>query len=125
MTMRPAQQLTLNFVPGLTSQYRSLREVAAAAVYASRKGVAGVAGDLDMGPTDLTKRLNLEGSEPRPLRVEDLEGIIESTGDCRPIYWLIEKFLRDPESVKQQAVSQLATLLPQLIELTRQAGIRP
>ena len=122
--MPAAQQLTLNFTPGLTAQYRSLREVAAAAVYASRKGVSGVAGDLDMSPTDLTKRLNLDGAEPRPLRVEDLEGIIESTGDCRPIYWLIERFLRDPESVKQQAVSQLAVLVPQLLELARQAGVK-
>lgn len=118
-------QLTLDFRPGLTSQYRSLREVTAATVYSSHKGVAGVAGDLDMSPTDLTKRLNLDSAEPRPLRVDDLEKIIASTGDYRPIYWLIEKFLRDPESVKQQAVSQLATLLPQLIELTRQAGIKP
>jgi hypothetical protein len=117
-------QIALDFTPGLTAQYRSLREVAAAAVYASRKGVSGVAARLDMSPTDLTKRLNADSAEPRPLRVEDLEGIIESTGDMRPIYWLIERFLRDPESAKQQAVSQLATLLPALIELTRQAGIK-
>ncbi len=117
-------QLTLDFTPGLTAQYRSLREVTAATVYASRKGVAGVAGDIDMAPTDLTKRLNLEGSEPRPLRVDDFEGILASTNDYRPIYWLIERFLRDPESVKQQAVSQIATLLPQLSELIRQAGIK-
>jgi hypothetical protein len=121
MTM---SQLTLDFRPGLTAQHRSLREVTAATVYGSHKGVAGVAGDLDMSPTDLTKRLNLDSAEPRPLRVDDLEKIIASTQDYRPIYWLIEKFLRDPDSVKQQAVSQLATLLPQLIELTKQAGIK-
>ena len=117
-------QLTLDFTPGLTAQYRSLREVTAATVYASRKGVAGVAADIDMAPTDLTKRLNLDGSEPRPLRVDDFEGILASTNDYRPIYWLIERFLRDPDVVKQQAVSQLATLLPQLTELVRQAGIK-
>jgi hypothetical protein len=114
-------QLTLNFTPGLTAQYRSLREVAAAAVYASRKGVAGVAGDLDMSPTDLTKRLNIDGAEPRPLRVEDLEGIVASTGDHRPIFWLIEKFLRDPATQQQQAIAQIAQLLPVLNELVTQA----
>jgi hypothetical protein len=58
-------QLTLDFRSGLTAQHRSLREVTAATVYASHKGVAGVAGDLDMSPTDLTKRLNLDSAEPR------------------------------------------------------------
>jgi hypothetical protein len=117
-------QLTLDFTPGLTVQYRSLREVTAATVYASRKGVAGVAADLDMAPTDLTKRLNLEGAEPRPLRVDDFEGILASTQDYRPVYWLIERFLRDPDAMRQQAVSQIAQLLPALIELTKQAGVR-
>lgn len=115
-------QMTLDFQPGLTAQYRSLREVAAATVYASRKGVAGVAADLDMAPTDLTKRLNLDGSEPRPLRVDDLTGILSSTGDLRPIYWLIEKFLRDPESARNQAISQLASLLPTIQALVEQSG---
>lgn len=118
-----SQQLSLSFPTGLTAQFRSLREVAAAAVYASKKGVAGVAGSLDMSPTDLTKRLNPDSAEPRPLRVEDLEGIIAATGDMRPIHWLIERFLRDPEQAKAQAIGQMATLLPQMIELAKQAGI--
>jgi hypothetical protein len=117
-------QLTLNLDLGLTAQYRSLREVAAATVYASKKGVAGVAGDLDMSPTDLTKRLNPDGAEPRPLRVEDLEGILSSTGDFRAIHWLIEKFLRDPSAVKEQAIGQIALLLPQLQELLAQAQLK-
>ncbi len=116
-------QLTLNLDLGLTAQYRSLREVVAATVYASRKGVAGVAGDLDMSPTDLTKRLNVDGAEPRPLRAEDIEGILHSTQDFRPIHWQIEKFLRDPAAVKEQAVGQIASLLPQLLELVAQAGM--
>jgi hypothetical protein len=83
-----------------------------------------VAADLDMAPTDLTKRLNMEGAEPRPLRVDDFEGILASTQDYRPVYWLIERFLRDPDAMRQQAVSQIAQLLPALIELTKQAGVR-
>jgi hypothetical protein len=121
--MRQAIQLSFSLEPGLTAQYRSLREVAAATVYASKKGVSGVAGHLDMSPTDLTKRLNSDGAEPRPLRVEDLEGILQSTGDFRAIHWLIEKFLRDPIAIKEQAVGQLAQLVPQLMELVKQAGL--
>jgi hypothetical protein len=118
------QQMTLNFQPGLTAQYRSLREVSAAAVYGSRKGVAGVAADLDLSPTDLTKRLNLDSAEPRPLRAEDVEGIVSSTGDLRPIYWMVEKFCRDADAQQRQAVAQIAALLPALEELVRQAKPR-
>ena len=116
-------QLTLNFSPGLTAQYRSLREVSSAAVYACRKGVAGVAAELDMAPTDLTKRLNPDSAEPRPLRVEDLEGILESTRDMRPVYWLIERFLQSAESQQASALHQLNQLLPVLTNLVEQAGI--
>ena len=77
-----------------------------------------------MGSTDLTKRLNIECAEPRPLRVEDLDDIIASTGDFRPIYWLIEKHLRDPNMVRDQATAQIAALLPQLLDLARQANIK-
>lgn len=119
--MNQRTQLSLDLPVGITAQYRSLREVAAATVYASKKGVAGVAGHLDMSPTDLTKRLNLDGAEPRPLRVEDLEGILESTRDYRCIHWLIEKFLRDPSTAKDQALSQISNLLPELLELVKQA----
>lgn len=117
------QQLTLNFSPALTAQYRSLIEVVAATVYASRKGVAGVAADLDMAPTDLTKRLNPDSAEPRPLRASDVEGIIASTGDMRTVYWLVEKFLQSPEDQQASAISQISALLPQLNALVEQAGI--
>lgn len=116
-------QLTLNFEPGLTAQFRSLREVIAASVYSSRKGLAAVAADLDLSPTDLTKRLNADSAEPRPLRSEDIEQIIASTGDYRPIYWLIERFLRDPAAQQQQAMVQIVAMAPQFIALFEQAGL--
>lgn len=115
-------QLSLSFEPGLTAWFRSLREAAAHSVYASRKGLSSVA-DLDLSPTDLTKRPNAERGEHRPLRADDVEQIIASTGDFTPIYWLIEKFLRDQDVVRQQATQQIAALLPQLIELAKQANV--
>lgn len=102
-------QLSLSFEPGLTARFRSLREATAHSVYASRKGRSSVAADLDLSPTDLTKRLNADHGEHRPLRADDVEQIIASTGDFTPIYWLIEKFLRDPDVVRQQATQILAS----------------
>ncbi|MDR0251111.1 MAG: hypothetical protein LBI35_07390 [Burkholderiales bacterium] len=110
-------QLTLDFTPGLTIRFRSLRECVSASVYACPRGLSAVAADLDMSPSELTKRLNPEGSEPRPLRVDDLETILKSTGDFTPIYWLIEKHLRSDEARRSAAISQLSQMLPQLNRL--------
>lgn len=120
-----ARQLTLNFEPGLTERFRSFDEVLAAAVYSSRKGLNSVAGDLDMSPSELTRRLNPDASDPRPLRTCDGIRIIESTKDMRPVYWLIEKFLRDPEAMKQEAMAQIPGLVAQLSKLLEQSGGAP
>lgn len=116
-------QLNLTFEGGLTARFRSLREVTAHSVYASRKGLSGVAADCDMSPSELTKRLNADSAEPRPLRCDDLEDILRSTGDLTPVYWMVEKYLRDPDAVRDQAAAQLATLLPTLMELVRMSGV--
>ena len=127
--MAGSDQLSLAFEPGLTARFRELEDVAAAVVHGSRLGVDGVAPRLNMAPSDLSKRLNAhlvakEGDPSnRPLRVCDLIGIIEATGDFRPIYWLAEKFLRDPESQRTAAIQQLAMLGPIMVALAEQAGV--
>lgn len=123
------QQMSLNFEPGLTAQFRSLEDVCSNAVYRSRLGVDGVARELDMGASELTRRLSAhvqskEGDvSNRPLRVTDLVEIVKATGDHRPIYWLIESFLQDPEVKKAQAVDLLVTMAPTFLQLIADAGI--
>ena len=50
-------------------------------------------------------------------------GIVEATGDHRPIYWLAEKFLGDPEAQRTAAMQQIAMLTPILVSLAEQAGV--
>ncbi len=119
------QQLSLNFEGGLTARFRSLREVVQSAVLTSNLGVTGVAGKMDMGHSELSRRLDAGAADNRPLRVDDLVAIIEHTGDHRPIYWLVERFLQSPEIKRTMAIDQLAGLMPQIAELVRQAGATP
>lgn len=116
-------QAALDFAPGLTVQFPRLRDVCAAAVYGSRAGLKGVAADLDVSPSELSRMLNREQDDPRKLDVEDFVGLIRSTSDPRPVQWLIEKFLQDPEHQRASATAQLAQLMPAMIELARQAGV--
>jgi len=116
------RQFTLDFEAGLTERFRTWDEVLAAAVYGSRKGLNGVAGELDMSPSELTRRLNPDADDPRPLRSKDAVKIIQATGDMRPVYWLMETFLRDPEGVRQEAIARLPALMEQIQATLEQAG---
>ncbi len=121
--MNPSQ-LALDFQPGLTTQHKTLTSVTAATIYASRGGLSSVAADLDTSPSDLTRRLSGgDERDNRPLTVEQFVAILRSTRDFRPIFWLIEEFLQDPDAKKNQAIDQLATLVPMIARLVEQAGI--
>lgn len=130
MHVTGGSQLSLAFEPGLTARYRTIEDVIAATVHASRIGVEGVAAHLDMAPSELSRRLNAhlaahEGDPAnRPLRLGDAYKIIEATGDCRPIYWLAEKFLGDPAAQRTAALQQLAMLGPIMVALAEQAGVQ-
>lgn len=118
--MNTTTQLSLDFTPGLTAQFKTLTQVCAAAVYASRGGLSAVAGDLDMAPSDLCRRLSEDGD--RPLTAEHVRGVIASTKDFRPIYWLVETFLQDPEAKRLQAIHELAQVMPIVQALVDQAA---
>ena len=107
--MTTAQQ-SLNFTPGLTAQFRTLTQVCAATVYSSRGGLSAVAADLDIAPSDLCRRLSEDGD--RPLTCDQVVGVIASTLDYRPIHWLIEKFLQDPDARKEAAIAAIANMAP-------------
>jgi len=123
-------QLALAFEPGLTARHRTLEDCLAAVVHNYRGGMEAVAASLDMSPSELSRRLNAhvqakEGDvSNRPLRISDLIGIVTATGDYRPIYWLAEKFLRDPESQRSAAMQQMAQLAPMFLALAEQAGVQ-
>jgi len=114
------QQFTLDFMPGLTERFPRWEDTFTHAVYSSRFGLNGVAAKLDQAPSDLCKRL--AGEETRPLRMKDVLGIIEATGDFTPIYWLLERFLKDPDARKQEALARLPSLMAVLEATLEQAG---
>lgn len=116
-------QTAFDFEPGLTARFPKIRDLLTAVVYGSRARLQGVAADLDLSPSELSRMLSRETEDPRKLDVDDFVRIVESTGDHRPVQWLIEKFLRDPDQRRAEAAEQLVRLLPMLAELATQAGI--
>lgn len=113
-------QYALDFEAGLTQRFPRWEDTLVNAVYSSRIGLNGVAAKLDMSPSELSKRLSHHTDEPRPLRSQDIVGIIESTGDYTPVHWLVERFLRDADAKKREALARLPGLMEQ-VEATLQA----
>lgn len=124
------RQLALNFEPGLTARFKTLEDCIAHTVHNCRAGVDGTAKDMDMGASELSRRLNahLEAKagdvSNRPLRVGDMVEAMRSTKDYRPIYWQIEAFLQDPEAMRELALQQIPHAVEVLTALASQAGIQ-
>jgi len=110
----PSIQLSIDFQPLLTEQYKTLVEVCAAAVYASRAGLSGVAAHCDLSPSQLTRMLNPDADDPRNLPAWAVPKIVEATGDQRPILWLVAKFVPDEKTRQRLAVTKLVGLLPEI-----------
>ncbi len=121
--MTAARQLSLVFEPGLAARFRNLRDVVAHGVY--QRGLSAVAGKVDMAPSKLSEKLAGGNDRPRDLGVEEFERYIDKTGDLRPIYYLIERYLGDPVVQQAEAMAQLGELVRQLGPLMSAAGVLP
>ena len=103
-------QFELDFEPGLLEQFSAFGDVVRASVYGCRKQLKSVAADLDLSSSELSRMLS--AADPLHFPVERLDDLIESTGDLRPIYWLVEKRCEDSDAKKKRAVNELIQLMP-------------
>lgn len=104
------QQMSLSFEPGLAQRFRSLTECVAAGVY--QRGLGRVAAHVDVAPSHLSAQLSEDGS--RHLSVATLEQYIEREGDLTPIYYLVDRFCRDPLATQQEALARIPGLIQQM-----------
>lgn len=107
-------QLKMDFEPGITEQFRTLKQCVAACVYGYRGGLNAVAGACDVSPSTLSRMLNENEDDPRHFPLDFLPLVIEATEDLRPLQWLAAKFLPDDAMRKEAALSRVEQLLPSL-----------
>ena len=105
-----ANQLTLEFEPGITERYSNLRECVTACVYA--RGLKRVAVDLDKAPGNLSRELG--GDSDRHFSVEALERFIQTQGDLTPIYYLIARYMGDQAQAEAATMRRLEDLLAEV-----------
>ena len=119
------QQMSLSFEPGMSARSRSLREHLATQVY--QRGLTAIAGKIDLSPSKLTEKLAGQdsGGKPRGFTVDELEAYIAATGDTTPVLYLVDKYLRDPTVVRQEAMAQIAPALVAVLQMAEAAGLLP
>lgn len=109
-----SDQLTLDFTPGITERYQSLRECVASGIY--QRGLGRCAIDLNKAPGNLSVELSEDPT--RKFSVEALETYIEKSGDTQPVMYLIEKFLAPDARPKNH--EQIVALKAMAADLARQ-----
>lgn len=114
-------QLSLSFEAGVSVRHPSLRACMASGVY--QRGLVRVAGQIDESPSKLSEKLSGGNDRKRDVGLDEFEKYIEKTGDITPIHYLIDKFLRDPGLVQQEALTKLSALAEQLPALLAAAGV--
>jgi hypothetical protein len=109
-----SSQLTLNFEPTLPEKYRTLRDFMAHRVQVQAKPAKTIAGDMDMSPSTLSRKLTPGDGDTQRFNVDDLETYINVTKDTSPIEYLASKFLQSDESRKARAIARVENLATEL-----------
>lgn len=114
MPSAPAQQMTLSFEPSLPESYRTLRDFLAMRVQVQQKPAKTIAGDMDMSPSMLSRKLTPGEGDTQRFNVDDLENYISTTKDTTPIEYLASKYLCSDESRRARAISRVENLATEL-----------
>ena len=120
--MTTKSQLEIDFTPGLTEQFPEFLDCVKASVYGCGKPFKLVAADLNMSPSELSRKLADNPNDNVHFPAKKLAELIEKTGDLMPVYWLVEKFLEDSNAKQKRALAALAQLSVELPKLLKNAG---
>jgi hypothetical protein len=114
MSSAPQGQLTLDFEPGLPDRFRTLRDFIAHRIQVQAKPAKTIAGDMDMSPSTLSRKLSPGDGDTQRFNIDDLESYIHVTGDTAAIEYLAAKYLCSDQSRKIRALARVESLSDEL-----------
>ncbi len=118
MTSVSSSQLTLNFEPSVVERFDSLEAFVAFRAQATAKSMKTQAADMDLSPSVLSRKLNLNEGDTSRFTLRDLESWLESTGEASAVIeYLAAKYLDSDKARQSRALSQAEQLLKQLAGL--------
>lgn len=117
-------QHTLNFEPGLSERWRSLKACVRERVYGHMRPLKAIAADMDLSESELSRKLADNPADQRNFSCDDLEAYIAKTQDVTPIFYLIEKYAVNPEVKRAYAAAELARALPEILALAKALNVK-
>lgn len=118
-----SSQVLMDFRPGLAERFDTVLECISAGAHSNLKPLKTIASNMDMSPSDLSRKLAHNPDDPRRFSVGDLEKYIQVTGDTTPISYLAQKYCMGADEKQKAALTALAGLAPQLQALLKAAGV--
>lgn len=116
MTAIARPQLTLDFEPSLPEQFPSLRAYVAFRVQEQRLNAIKLAGQMDLSPSVLSRKLNQPEGDSQRFNCDDLEGYIKATGDVNSVMeYLAAKYMDNPAAKRTRLLNRVETMLPELL----------
>lgn len=107
-------QVELDFEGGLLQQFPEFMDCVRASVHGCGRQFKAIAADLDMSPSELSRKLADNPNDQVHFPLQELPRLIEATRDMKPLYWLVEAFLEDSEAKRRRMNAELATMLPKI-----------
>lgn len=118
MPVISTRQLQLDFEAGIGGQADSLkeylREFAIPAQAMSGRPKKHIAADMDLSPSELTRKLSDNPNDPRNFHTDDLERYLECTRDMTPLFFLLDRYGPNTEDRLAELEAEAQRLREQL-----------
>lgn len=116
MTSVSAPQLALSFEPTLVDRFPTLRQYVAHRVHVQQRPAKSIAGDMDMAPSLLSRKLTPGETDTQRFNVDDLEAYLKASGDAPAVIeYLAAKYIDTPEARKARVLAKVESMLPELL----------
>lgn len=100
-------QISLQFEAGLVERFPTLMDCVRASVYGCGKPAKVIAMDLDMTPSEFSRKLSPNPSDNVNFPLHLLDELMASTGCLMPLHWLSERRCERPDMKRERLMADL------------------
>jgi len=87
------EQILINYDAGQVGSYSTAREFVAHRAHQQGRPLKAIAADMDLSPSDLSRKFAQAPGDSRRFTLDDFERYIETNQDIDPVLYLVEKYL--------------------------------
>jgi hypothetical protein len=93
------EQITINYDAGQVDSYATAREFVAHRAHCQGRPLKAIAADMDLSPSDLSRKFAQAPGDSRRFTLDDFERYIETNEDVEPVLYLVEKYLTGSDRI--------------------------